>query len=242
MTRTLTFTDTLISTVAGGSPAVQALTLAYAKLHIRSLNTADDALISVFIDAAASYFEEQTGRQLLTATREAWLDAFPWIGGSGADARIELPHPPLIAVTSVKYIDGAGVLQSYTGGSPVANLYRISAPSGPYATRGFVEPLFGGTWPIGRAETGALRIQYTCGYGSTPAAIPPLVRGILCFLVGHFDTFRSAVAEARNGNILELPLGVRAMMDAFKYSALSSQVLRTYLDPTLATSMWSSNP
>lgn len=231
MRHELTLTDSLISTVAGGSPPVQALTLAYAKLHIRSLGTTDDTLISVYIDAAASYFEEQTGRQLLTATREAWLDAFPFIGANGADARIELPHPPLQSVTSVKYIDSNGVLQSFTGGSPVANLFRISAPVGPYAKRGIVEPISGGVWPTARAETGAVRIQYVCGYGSSMTAIPPLVRGILCYLVGHFDTFRTAVHEARRGQVLELPYGVQMMMDGFKYSALPSQVLRTQVWP-----------
>jgi len=222
---TLTLTDTLISTVAGGSPAVQALTLAYVKQHIRALGTTDDTLTSVYIDAAASYFEEQTGRQLLTATREAWIDAFPFVGGSGSDARIELPKPPLQSVTSVKYIDSSGVLQSYQGGSPLANLFTTSIPVGPYAQRGFVEPVSGGVWPIARAQTGTVRIRYVCGYGNTAADIPPLIRGILCFLVGHFDTFRSAVHEAARGNVIVLPYGVQMLMDGFKYSAYPSQVL-----------------
>jgi uncharacterized phiE125 gp8 family phage protein len=230
----LELTDTLISTVAGGSPAIQALTLAYAKLHIRALGTADDALISVFIDAAASYFEEQTGRQLLTATREVWLDAFPFIGASGGDARIELPHPPLQSVTSVSYVDSDGVSQSFTGGSPLTALYTYSAPVGDYASRGWIEPLSGGVWPIARSQTGTVRIRYVCGYGSTAAAMPALVKGILGFLVAHFDTNRSAVINTQRGeSVAELPYGVKAMMDGFKYSAYPSQVLRT--QPLIST-------
>lgn len=227
MNSTLALTDTLISSVADASPPVSPLTLAYTKLHIRALGTADDALIAVFINAAASYFESQTGRQLLTATREVWLDAFPFLGASGLDARIELPHPPLQSVVSVTYIDGDGVSQSFDdGASPPTPSYRISAPAGPYARRGCVEPTAGSSWPIARAETGAVRIRYTCGYGDTPDAIPELARGILCYLVGHFDTFRAAVHEARRGQVLELPYGVQMMMDGFKFSALPSQVLR----------------
>jgi uncharacterized phiE125 gp8 family phage protein len=222
----LSFTDTLISSMADASPPVSALTLAYAKQHIRALGTADDTLTAVRIDAAAMYFERVTGRQLLTATREAWLDAFPFLGASGACARIELPHPPLQSVVSVSYLTDAGVLQSYTGGSPVANLYRISAPAGPYAARGWVEPIGGGVWPIAGSSTGSVRIRYTCGYGNTPDDIPALARGVLCFLVAHFDTFPSAVQEAR-GQVLELPFGVQAMIDGFRYSALPSQVLRS---------------
>lgn len=221
----LTITDSLIA-VEGG-----ALSLEYVKLHIQALGSADDVLIATYIEAAASYFEEQTGRQLTTATREAWLDAFPFVGSTGGDARIELPYPPLRSVVSVKYIDNSGTLQSFAGGSPVANLYRVTAPAGPYAARGSVEPLYGRTWPVARAETGAVRIQYTCGYGV--AEMPPLVSGILCYLVGHFDQFRSAVVEARNGQIVTLPYGVQAMMDGFKYSALPSQVLRTGLESAI---------
>lgn len=222
----LPVTDSLISTVAGGSPPVQALTLAYARLHLRALTTADDPLVTVWIDAAAAYFERQTGRQLLTATREVWLDAFPFLGASGAAARIELPHPPLQSVVSVSYLDGDGVLQSFDdGASPPVQQFAVSAPAGPYAARGFVEPLVGGAWPIARVASGAVRIRYTCGYGDTPDDIPPLARGILCLLVAHFDTFRSAVQDARTGAI-EVPLGVQTLLDGFRYSALSAQVLR----------------
>lgn len=222
----MNMTDTLIEAV--DEPA---LTVEYVKKHIRVVDTVEDVLIQTYIDAAASYFEAQTGRQLTTATREVWLDAFPFIGSSGQDARIELPRPPLQSVESVTYIDGSGVLQSFVGGSPSANLYRVTTPVGPYAARGFVEPLYGGTWPTARAETGAVRIRYVCGYGADN--IPALATGVLCFLVGHFYQFRSAAVEASNGQIVTLPYGVQAMIDSFKYSALPSQVLRTGLEPAI---------
>lgn len=231
----MTLTDTLISAHGAG---IQALELDYVKLHIRALGDTDDALVRVFIDAAESYFEEQTGRQVLTATREAWLDAFPFVGGSGLDARIELPHPPLQSVVSVSYIDSDGTLQSFDdGASPPTPLYAVSAPAGPYARRGCVEPIAGGVWPIARTQTGAVRIRYTCGYGSTPADVPDLVRGILCFLVGHFDTFRSAVHESSRGNVIVVPYGVQMMMDGFKYSAYPSQVLRDTA-PVSLSGLW----
>ncbi len=227
MTPEIVLTDTLISAVSDGSPSVLPITLDYTKLHIRALGTTDDALINVWIMAAASYFTEQTGRPCLTETHEVSCDRFPFFGGSGSAQRIEMPHPPLQAVVSVSYIDSDGVLQSYDdGGSPPVPSWTTSAPAGPYARRGFVEPKFGLTWPTARVETGSVRIRYTCGYGDDPHHVPTLVRGILCYLVAHFDTFRSAVHEARRGQVLELPYGVQMMMDGFKYSALPSQVLR----------------
>lgn len=224
----LTLSDTLITPATG-----QALTLEYAKQHIRALGDADDVLIATYIEAAASYFMEQTGRAILTETRQAGLDAFPFVGASGSNARIELPHPPLIRVTSVSYIDSDGVLQSFDdGGSPVTPYWRDVPYAGPYARRGFVEPEYGRTWPIARLETDAVRIVYTCGYGETAEDVPPLVRGILCYLVGHFDTFRSAGVERA---VSEIPYGVDMMLAAFKYSAYPSQILReygTYIQPS----------
>jgi uncharacterized phiE125 gp8 family phage protein len=223
----LGLTDSLVSTVAAGSPPVQALTLDYAKQHIRALGSVDDFLTAVYIDAAASYFEEQTGRQLLTATREVWLDAFPALGASGMEARIELPRPPLQKVLDVRYVSSSsGALTSVTGGSPAVPLYTWVAPAGEYARRGVVEPLYGQSWPQAQRRTAAVRISYACGYGADMHAIPPLVRGVLCYLVAHFDTFRTAVHEARRGAVLELPYGVKMLLDGFKYTAYPSQLLR----------------
>lgn len=222
--RVIRITDSLIV-----PPAVPPVTVEYAKRHLRSLGNSEDVLVATWIQAAASYFEEQTGRQIITATREAWLDAFPGCTGAlGWQQKIELPHPPLQGVVSVGYIDADGVLQAFEDGStsPATTLLSVRAPQGPYAVCGTVEPLSGQSWPICRAESGAVRIQYTCGYGDTSDDVPELIRGILLFLVAHFDQFRGAVSEARSGAIANLPFGVDQMISGFKYSALSSMVLR----------------
>ncbi len=226
MGRVMPLVDSLIR-----PPATPALTLAYAQLHIRALGSTDAMLITNWIQAATQYVEEQCGRQLITATREVWLDAFPGAWSASwhhlASRRIEIPHPPLQSIVSVMYVDGNGDLQSVSdGGSPDLPLYLVKAPVGPYAIRGWIEPLAGQVWPIARRESGAVRIQYTCGYGDTDADVPELLRGILCFLVGHFDQFRSAVHEARRGQMLELPYGVQVMLDGFKYSAYPRMVVR----------------
>ena len=222
----LAITDSFISSVADASPSFADLFLDYVKQHIRALGDADDTLTLVRINGAVSYFEEMTGRQVVTATREAWLNAFPFIGLSGSDAGIELPRPPLLSVEDVFYVNENGDTVSFNdGASPAANLFTMQAPVGPYARRGWVLPNYGQMWPMAREQRGAVRIRYTCGYGSTPDEIPALVRGILCYLVAHFDQFPSATVD---GTVNTLPLGMQAMMDGFKYSALPSQVLRQY--------------
>jgi hypothetical protein len=67
------------------------------------------------------------------------------------------------------------MVQDFTdGGSPETNLYVVKAPAGPYAEPGWIEPLSGTQWPIAREESGAVRIQYICGYGDTDSDVPPI--------------------------------------------------------------------
>lgn len=220
MSRVIRTEDSLIV-----PPTAAPLDLAYAKLHIKSLSTTEDTLISSWIEAAGHYFRELTGRPIITETWERWLDEFP------AHGRIELPHPPLQSVVSVLYVNGQGNLASYSdGGSPDAPLYTVKAPGGLYATQGWIEPIAGACWPQTRCESGAVRIQYRAGYADVAADVPDLIKAILCFLVGHFDQFRSAVHAEQRTAVTKLPFGVEAMMGGFKYSSLSSRVLRSGYD------------
>lgn len=192
-------------------PAGPAMSVEYAKIHIRSLGDREDRLVANSIGAASSYFEEQTGRQLCTSTREVWLDAFPFAGRAGRRARIELPYPPLTQVVSVKYYDDAGVSQTFAD-------WRAVYPAGPYCRRGWVEPLAGTEWPVAADVSAAVQIQIVCGYGADESSVPPLATGILALLVAHFDQNRGAVNDSR-GTFAKVPFGVDDMMDGFKYTA-----------------------
>lgn len=209
--------DTVIT-----APVQPPMRIEYAKRHIRTLSNAEDVLIAAWINAAAQFFEEQTGRQLITATRELWLDRFPcevvYPFGTITGRRIELPYPPLQSVTSVQYVSSDGTVQDFTdGGSPESNLWTAKTPAGPYAERGWIEPTYGASWPIAREESGAVRIRYVCGYGDTDSDVPDLVIGALAFLVGNFDQNRSA--EAFRTGFGELPMNIEAILQPFKYSA-----------------------
>lgn len=219
-TREIRVSDTVI-TDAVEPP----MSVAYAKKHIKSFSGAEDLLVANWIRGAASYFTEQTGRPIINETRERWLDRFPcdtmYPLGTITGRRIELPAPPLVSVVSVKYIDATGTLQDFVDtGSPASPLYAVKAPQGAYATRGWIEPIYGQTWPIAREESGAVRLQYTCGYGTTQDDVPELILGLLCYLIGNFDQFRSATTnDASRATVIEVPLGLRMFLDGFKYSA-----------------------
>jgi len=227
MFRLIQTTESLITPAA-----TQALTLEYVKTHLRSLNDADDALVRVWIDAAASYFTEKTGRPLITETRELWLEAFPNAFGSGwyyagwpghLHGLIELPHPPLVKVNSVQYLDATGAYVEFSDGASPETLYwQYGAPQGPYARRGWVRPIVTQSWPCAQPDPAAVKINYDCGYGGIED-VPELARGILCYMIASYDQNRSP--EAFRSAFADFPLGMQAIMDGFKSTALPSHVL-----------------
>lgn len=225
MRRVIDFVDSLIT------PSVEPpVTVDYAKRHLRSLSNREDDLVLGWILTAGEALERETGRQLITATRELWLDRFPdylaspWTtDGIITGTRIVLPHPPLLSVVSVCYIDAAGALVPFSdGASPETLSYQTKAPAGPYAERGWIEPLYGMTWPIARAESGAVRIQYRCGYGATSDDIPNVARQLICWAVACFDQHRGPGEKV----YADMPIGVQMMFDEFKYSAFPGGALR----------------
>jgi hypothetical protein len=90
------------------APTTDQVLLAEAKLHCRVDGAEEDSLISELISGAREYCEESPRRAFAVATFEAYLDRFPICN------QIELPRPPLVSVTSVKYKDSAGVETTMT--------------------------------------------------------------------------------------------------------------------------------
>ena len=58
-------------------PATEPITLTEAKAQCRVDGTAEDALLTIYIQAAREQCERLIGRKLITQTVEQRLDAFP---------------------------------------------------------------------------------------------------------------------------------------------------------------------
>lgn len=197
---------TTLSLVTG--PELEPLDLSQVKKHLRFSTTTEDTLLDGWIAAARQYFEEQTGRQVMAATWEFWLDAFP-------QGRIELPKPPLIEVVSVGYVGSDGTLVVVDAAD-----YTVMAPAGSHASPGWVQLPYGGVWPTPQDVSGAVRVQFKAGYGNAPGDVPELVRTLLYLLVAHFHKYRSETVETRFESALSsLPLGVEAFMRGFREEA-----------------------
>lgn len=189
-------------------PVREPLDLDFVKLQRRFPSDELDTLFELWIRSARQHFESATGRQLMTATWAYSLDAFPAARG------LELPHPPLQSVTSVEYDDGSGVMQALDPAS-----YAVDAPSGLHPPRGTITLASGASWPTTAYQASkAVRITYIAGYGDDPLDVPDLIRQGLFLLVGHYHKFAEAVTNDPN-NVVELPIGVDALLKDSKYWA-----------------------
>lgn len=162
------------------APASEPVTLQEAKDHLRVEVTTDDALIGRLITDAREWAERYTRRGLITQTWRLWLDEFP--DGDDADeySTVMLPGGKVQSVSSVKYTDTAGAIQTL---DPAG--YTLSS-RGPDAIAR-LRPSYGNTWPATRDQADAVQVEYVVGYGAA-AAVPSQIKQAVLLHVGwHYE-------------------------------------------------------
>lgn len=185
------------SIVVTEGPAEEPLSLAEAKLHLRVGNPElspdihpDDTLIETLIISARETCEAFTQSALVTQTIELRLDCFP-------HGEMLLPRSPVQHVNSVKYIDGAGALQTWDSA-----LYQVDTRSKPARIR----PMPGVSWPsIKAGMMAAVTVEYVAGYGEREDIPKPLLSGMK-LLLGHL--YENREASVVGTIVAELPMGV----------------------------------
>lgn len=150
------------------APTIEPVTLAEARaaLQLDADNTADNTHIEdVLIPGARAEAEQETGLALILRTLELGLDEFP-----GAD-----PIPlvaPLVAITSVKYYDTAGVLQTLDSAT-----YLLDEHSKP--PRLYLAP--DQVWPSTQARSNAVLVRFTAGV----ALSTDVPKNIKAYMLAH---------------------------------------------------------
>lgn len=142
------------------APVVEPLTIAEAKQHCRIFVDDDNALIASYITVARQGAEQYLNRAVPPQTWQAQLGGF-------ADV-IWLPMAaPLQSVSSVKYYDTAGVLQTLA-----STYYTVDTVSEP----GRVVRAPNQSWPAVQSDRLApVIITYVCGW-ATVQDIPELIK------------------------------------------------------------------
>jgi len=176
-------------------PVQEPVTVNTAKLHCRALVDVvdEDAVIATYIRAAREIGEGRTGRGWFTQTWRMVTDEW-------ADA-IELPMAgPLQSVTSVKYYDSDGTLQTMATSN-----YTVDTSSTP----GRLCLAAGESWPSLQADRRAWRVEiiYVVGWTALES-IPSSYKVGMLLLVDHLYENRSSVQVGVGIGAIELPLSI----------------------------------
>jgi len=167
------------------SPAVEPVTVAEAKAHLRVDVSDDDTYIGTLVTAAREWCEQYLDRTLVNTQWVMRFDSFPPDGTQD----IELPRPPMslagtTTAVSLTFTSETGGTQAYSTAS-----FRVDRN----ATPGAVKTLYGQTWPPHLMDDNAVSVTWWAGYGSAGSSVPAAVRHAILMLVGHWYENRSTV-------------------------------------------------
>lgn len=174
----------MAETVLTAPPQVEPISLAEARLHLRidDDNTADDALIQVLIQAAREQAEHETGRRLITQTREITLDAFP---ESGESIRLHADCVKAQSIESITYLNTSGAWLTFSSAN-----YGLD----PHSLPGYIFRAAAANWPTDVADSAnAVRIKVVCGYGNAASDVPQALRQWMLLQIGTMYEHRKSV-------------------------------------------------
>lgn len=200
-------------------PAAEPVSTADAKLWLRVDTTADDTLIADLVKAARAVFEDLTGRTLIDTVYRAEWDDLPRAGtyaGAPVSRQLILPRGPLKAsapVDWIKYTDTAGAEQTFNSSN-----YTVDGGRDPgrYGRLWLNESA---SWPDLGSYPGALRCQFTAGYGTAASAVPAEIATAVKLLVTHLYQKRDPINV---GNIVnELPWSLAHLIEQHRLSHLA---------------------
>ncbi|MBR8219796.1 head-tail connector protein [Burkholderia vietnamiensis] len=212
------------------APAEEPVTLEEAKLHLRVIDSSEDALISLLISAARVHAENVCRRVFVTQKWDLFLDAFPFYTYYGVipgyvpvdqlpaawmtmrnyavrfrGSKIDIPFPRLQSVDAVKYINALGVQQTMD-----SSLYVVDNVSEP----GVLTPKTGTYWPDTLNTTNAVQISFTAGYGDA-ADVPAGIKSWILVRVATLYENREEVAILNRGQAHDLPY-VDQLLDPYR--------------------------
>lgn len=200
------------SLTRASGPAVEPVTLAEAKAHLRVDDSGSDSEITAMIQAAREWVEAYLDRTLVNTQWVMRLDKFPDDGTQD----VPLPRPPMVTsgtATAVvlTFTYETGETATYSTAS-----YRVDRN----ATPGSVKTLYGQTWPPHLWDDNAISVTWWGGYGATGASVPATIRHAILMLVGHWYESRQA-AVATGAVPQDVPYGVKSLLDSATWGSYS---------------------
>lgn len=202
-------------------PAIEPVTLAEVKTHLRIDFTDDDGLIQYLITAARTFVEQGINRALITQTlraafelpmtREA-LGAISGLIGPEPRLAFDLPFAAPGVNATVSTVELETDVATWTVLSTSPQTYALDTDNTPARLwlKASALYLWLPQWDwIGFTDP-RVRVTYTAGYGSTEASVPALIRQSILQVVGHLYENRES-AGAIPTNLLPAPYVVYSL-------------------------------
>jgi hypothetical protein len=193
-------------------PASEPITVDEAKLHLRVTADADNEYITNLITVAREYLEKIENRAFITQTLRMQLDSFPDLPNatlkffiptysvesylaraiSLMSGPLRLFRSPLISVTSIRYRDQNGTLQTLAQNpGPGVPGYIVDTDSEPAR----IAPANNLPWPVTLAQQAAVQVLYTAGYGASADNVPESTKHKLKLLLAGLYENREPISE-----------------------------------------------
>ena len=175
-------------------PAVEPVTLAEAKAHMRIDAADEDDLIGALLAAARVAAETEIRRVMIEQSWRAFVEAWPASG-------IALPVQPALSVDAVRAIDTDGAATVLDPGD-----YAFDVADGTVALENAV------------AGTDHYEIDFKAGYGAAGDDVPQPLRQAILMLATHWHEHRSAVDDSNDAT--RTPLAYRELIAPYRRMAL----------------------
>lgn len=181
-----------MSLVMTAAPAVEPVTLAETKAHLRVDGTAEDAYLTSLIVTSRLQIEAALGLALITQSWRWSIDDWPDNGV------IELPMRPVQTIDEIEI--------THLGGAPSTlspSYYRLDGQAAPaLLALTTVVP------PHSDAPISGIAIEFTAGFGAAAASVPQPIRHALLLLVAHWYECREPHEDDKS------PVGIPAAVSS----------------------------
>jgi uncharacterized phiE125 gp8 family phage protein len=161
-------------------PAVEPVTLADAKAHLRIDGTAEDTLIASLIVTSRLHVEAAAGLALITQSWSWYIDAWP------SGHAVKLPLRPVESIAAVRLYDEAAAATTLDP----ATYFLDGAASPPRLVRHGALP-----WPKPGRIANGIEVAFSAGYGNAAADVPAPIRQAILLLVAHWYEHRSPLEQ-----------------------------------------------
>ena len=191
------------------APAVEPVTVAEAKAHLRVDTSDDDTYIGTLVTAAREWVEAYLDRTLVNTQWRLRLERFP----IDSQYPIDLPRPPVVSSGTATAV--TITYTADTGGTATLSTAQFRVQR--FETPGRVTTVYGGTWPAGMEDNDAVVVTWWAGYGATGSSVPAAIRHAILLLVGFWFENRSTVVVGSISKPLEF--AVESLLSSQKWGS-----------------------